>query len=120
MKRLLLILAILTAPAVGQAQEFILGNCEAPMCWQEATEFNVPQEASCDSQLLDFYRLRIANLERQVQVYEANDAEQQRIIASQGATIKMWENRSSGKVTKKEWAVLVLSVVAAVGTVVGR
>lgn len=79
-----------------------------------------PQEASRDSQLLDFYRLRIANLERQVQVYEANDAESRKIIASQAETIKAWENRASGKMTKKDWIVLSLTVLAGVGTVVGR
>lgn len=110
----LLIFALLASPAGAQEVRVEpLGPLRLLHAVQPA------QEPSRDSQL-DFYRLRIANLERQIQVYESNDAEQQRIISSQEATIKAWENRASGKVTKKEWAVMILSVVAAVGTVVGR
>lgn len=87
-------------------------------CFSTAKFIEPTQEPSRDSQLLDFYRLRIANLERQVQVYEANDAEQQKIIASQKATIKALNDNASGKMSRGDWAKLGLAIAGPVISVI--
>lgn len=123
MTRILLAIALLASPAV--AQDLTTAGCSPdPPMFSEITrcidavvfETEPPTAAQ---ELLDLYRQRIANLERQITVYQLNDAEQSKIIASQQETIKAWETRASGKMTKGQWATLLLAIVGSVGAVVG-
>lgn len=78
------------------------------------------QEPSRDSQLLDFYRELVAGKNREINALDLAIEERNKTISSQEATIKAWENRANGKMSKKDWIVLSLTVLAGFGTVVGR
>lgn len=77
------------------------------------------QQPSRDAQLLDLYRQRVAILEQQnTALLQANEASKA-IIQSQQETIKMWENRSAGKMTKTEKVTFVLMIAGVVVSAIG-
>lgn len=102
------------------AQDSSSWVCEPPNCSIAEFNFFEPDPLPAQERPIDVCRQIVASQDREIAVLieRISNLEQQTQV--QAETIKAWENRASGKMTKKEWAVMVLSVVAAVGTVVGR
>jgi len=77
------------------------------------------QEPSRDAQLLDLYRQRVTILEQQTESLLVALEERNKTIASQEATIKMWEQSAGGKMSRGAKFKLGLSIAGSVAAVVG-
>lgn len=137
---LLLITLISSAsPAVGQERTFPAGDgcntcrddgsgfasCTLMACL-DASPYSEPaieQEPSRDARLLDFYRELVAGKNREIFAKDREIAalqtaieERNKTIASLQATIQA--NRSSGKMTRGDWAKLGLAIAGPVISVI--